>query len=454
MQKLTKDVDLTNGPIKDHIKMIALPAAIGFLFNTLFNVVDSLYAGRLGTNALAGLALSFPIYFLVLSISSGMGGAMSALSAVAKGKQDKNLYHALITHVLSIGLIVSLVLFIFNHQIISFLFSLTDATGETLELGIIYTETITLGFVFFYLNFMINGSLYALGNSKPFRNFLILGFFLNILLNPILMFGFWIIPEFGIIGIAYATITVQAIGTLYLSFTLFRHPYFDKKLIHFFKLKVSIYLDIFRQAIPTILNTATIAIGIFVINYFILFYGDSTYLAAYGVGIRIEQLALIPTIGLNIAALSIIGQNYGAGSFDRINETIKKSILYGVIIMGIGMILIFPLAPVLIRLFDDNDAVVHAGTTYLRIETIAFTSYVFINVLVAALQGIKKPGFTLILGVYRQLVPIGLFYLLGTIFGLGILGIWIGIVIINWSAVLIIYPYTKYQLNKIKNRLD
>ncbi|MFP4286066.1 MAG: MATE family efflux transporter [Candidatus Izemoplasmataceae bacterium] len=450
MQKLTKDVDLTSGLIKDHIKMIAFPAAIGFLFNTLFNVIDSLYAGRLGTEALAGLALSFPIYFLVLSISQGMGSAMSALSAIAKGKKDKETYHALIRHIFLIGIVVSAFLFVFNHEIISFLFSLTDAKGESLDLGIVYTETIMLGFVFFYINFMINGSLYALGDSKPFRNFLIIGFFLNIILNPLFMYGFLFVPAYGIKGIAYATISVQAIGTLYLSLTLFFNPYFEKTLLLRLSLKWKLYQDIFRQAIPSILNTATIAIGIFVINYFILFYGDSTHLAAYGVGIRIEQLVLIPTIGLNIAALSIIGQNYGANELDRIIETIKTSIKYGLIIMGVGMVIIFPLAPWLIGIFDDDTSVIQAGTTYLRIETIAFMSYVFINIFVAALQGIKKPGFTLILGVYRQLVPIGLFYLLGSIFNLGIYGVWIGIVFINWSAVLISYPYMRYRVNQIK----
>jgi putative MATE family efflux protein len=450
MQNLTKDTDLTKGLIKDHIKMIALPAAIGFLFNTLFNVVDSLYAGRLGTNALAGLALSFPIYILVLSFSQGMGSAMSALSAIAKGKKDKDLYHALIRHVFVIGLVLSSLFFIFNHEIVTFLFNLTDASGESKTLGILYTETITLGFVFFYLNFMFNGSLYALGNSRPFRNFLIIGFFLNIGLNPLLMYGFWFVPAYGIKGIAYATIIVQAIGTIYLGLTLFYSAYFEKESLFKWSFSKTIYKDIFTQAIPSILNTATIAIGVFVINYYILYYGNDTYLAAYGVGIRIEQLALIPTIGLNIAAISIIGQNYGDDNYDRIIETIKKSLLYGVTIMGIGMVVIVPLAPWLIRLFNNDTNVIRAGTTYLRIESIAFMSYVFINIFVATLQGIKKPGFTIVLGVYRQLVPIGFFYLLGTIFNLGIYGVWIGIVIINWTAVLIIYPYTRYKLNAIK----
>ena len=99
-----------------------------------------------------------------------------------------------------------------------------------------------------------------------------------------------------------------------------------------------------------------------------------------------------------------------------------------------------------------NRAVVEAGTTFLRIEVFAFVSYIFLNISVSVLQGIKKPIFAIVIGVYRQVLPFGLFYLLGTTLNMGVKGVWWGIVIINWSAVAITLVYTNYQLHKVEEK--
>ena len=122
--------------------------------------------------------------------------------------------------------------------------------------------------------------------------------------------------------------------------------------------------------------------------------------------------------------------------------------------MLLGTLIIVPLAPWLISLFDSSSTVVEAGTRYLRIEAFAFTTYIFLNVCVSILQGIKKPKFGMYIGIYRQIIPIGIFYLFGTIFGMGILGVWWGIVLINWSAVIISIVYTRTQLKKLEVEFD
>jgi Na+-driven multidrug efflux pump len=207
--------------------------------------------------------------------------------------------------------------------------------------------------------------------------------------------------------------------------------------------------DLLRQGIPASLNSATIALGVFVINYFVLLYGGDTTIAAYGVSLRIEQLILLPTIGLNIAVLAIVGQNFGAGNLDRILEVRKLTTKYGVIIMALGMVVVLLFASPLIRIFDSTPAVVDAGVTYLRIATLVFIAYIPLNISVSVLQGIKKPNFAIYIGIFRQLLPFAIFYTLGTIFGLGVLGVWYGIVFINWLAVLISLWYTNRELKKI-----
>lgn len=118
--------------------------------------------------------------------------------------------------------------------------------------------------------------------------------------------------------------------------------------------------------------------------------------------------------------------------------------------MLIGTVIIVPLAPQLISIFNSNPEVIEAGKTYLRIEAIAFTTYIFLNISVSVLQGIKKLHYAIFIGFYRQVLPFGLFYLLGTVLNMGIYGVWWGIVIINWSAVIITLVYTNYQLNKVE----
>lgn len=447
-----KKSNLTSGDITAHLKRIAIPASIGFLFNTLFNVVDTFYAGKISTEALAGLTLSFPIFFIIISISSGIGNGTNALSSIALGEDNSKKYHTVAFNSFIISIIIGLVISFLSPLFVEPLLRLTGASGESLQTGLYYIQIIFFGSLLFVINFIINGLLYSQGNTKPFRNFLIIGFFANLILDPLFIFGWFSFPEMGVKGIALATIIVQFIGTIYLSYNLIKSEEFDLKTFIHSKIDKSTLIEVIHQGVPSSLNNATIAIGVFIINYYVLKYGGDTSIAAYGAGVRIEQLALIPTIGLNIAVLSIIGQNFGANKFERIHKVRKKATIYGVSIMIIGIIIIVPLAPYLIKVFNDDPAVIEAGKTYLRIEAFAFISYIFLNISVSVLQGIKKPMFAIWIGLYRQLLPFGLFYLLGTILSMGINGVWWGIVIINWSAVIISVTYTSYQLNKVEKK--
>ena len=441
--------DLTTGRLQDHIRVIAIPASVGFFFNTMFNVVDSYFAGQLGTAALAGLAISFPIFFLIIALSSGIGNGMSALSAIALGKKDVTRFHDLITNAVFLSVIVGIVFGLLAPFIVDGLFTLSGATGEAFDYGTSYTRTIFIGTVFFTLNFAFNGMLSSQGDTKPFRNYLILGFFLNIFLDPLFIFGWFGLPALGTAGVALATIIVQAIGSVYLGYKVVTSKTFSWDLIKQTRPSLKTTGDILRQGIPAALNSATIALGVFVINYFVVLYGGEATIAAYGVALRVEQLILLPTIGLNIAALSIVGQNFGAESFDRIVETRKLTQKYGIVIMAIGAAIVLLFAPSLISVFDSSPDVVQAGAEYLRIATLVFVAYIYLNIGVSVLQGIKKPNFAVYIGLFRQILPIALFYFLGTVLQMGIYGVWWGIVIINWLAVAITIWYTSNQLSKL-----
>lgn len=450
-----ENIDLTKGSIGSHIKRIAIPASIGYLFNTLFNVVDTFYAGKLSTDALAGMTISFPIFFIIITLSSGLGSGVTALNAIALGEKDEKKFHNLSYNGLFLGLILSIIVVMIAAPLTSFLFRLSGASGQSMVEGLNYTQTIFYGSLFFILNSILNGILNSQGDTKSYRNLLIFGFFLNLILDPLFIYGWFNLPKLGTRGVALATIIVQIIGTIYLTKKVFSSPVFEFVKFKKSKLSKTSIIEILKQGFPSSLNMATIALGVFVINYFILLYGDAPTIAGYGAAIRIEQLALLPALGLNIAVLTITGQNFGAHNIGNIETVYKLSLKIGCAIMIVGAIIIYPFAPMLIKIFNSDPLVIDAGTIYLRIEVYAFLTYIFLNMAISSMQGFKKPNFAVSIGLYRQIfIPVILFYILGSMLNLGVVGIWWGIVIVNWSAVVITLIYYRKQLSILGKNLE
>jgi len=349
-----------------------------------------------------------------------------------------------------LGLLFSLLIIIVATPLTTFLFEVSGASGGAMVEGIEYTQTIFYGVVFFILNSILNGFLNAQGDTKTYRNFLILGFFLNLFLDPLFIYGWFGLPKLGTVGVALATVIVQGIGTVYMAYKVIESPIFKTNDFIKSKLSLSTTSDILKQGMPSSLNMATVAIGVFIINYFILSFGDAPTIAGYGAAVRIEQMALLPALGLNIAVLTITGQSFGAKEKERIWAIYKLALKIGVSIMVVGAVIIFPLSPVLIKLFNSDPDVISAGTHYLRIEVLAFPTYIFLYTGISSMQGIKKPTFAVFIGLYRQIIlPVIMFYLLGNVFDFGITGVWYGIVIINWSAVVITIVYHKNLMKKL-----
>lgn len=426
--------DLTKGSIKAAIRRIAIPSSIGFLFNTLFNVVDTFYAGQLSVNALAGLTAAFPIFIIIIALASGIGTGSTALAAISLGKKDILDYHKLAKNALFFSTGIAIFLAVIMPFILPVLFSISGAQGGVLVAGMSYMVIIMGAAIFQILNFTFNGLLSAQGNTKPFRNFLIIGFFLNLFLDPLFIFGWFGFPQLGTAGVALATVVVQALGSLYLGFSFFKSSIFSSSLFKEAKLNLGSLSSLFRQGLPVSLSNATIAIGIFVIQFFIYRYGNDQTLAGYGVAVRIEQIALLPTIGLNIATLAIAGQNYGAKLYERIQQTFYQSIKYAFILLGIGLLLLYPFAPFLVAFFNNDPQVIQEGVGYLRIEGLAIFTYSIIGISTSILQAIKKPYLGLMIGLIRQLSPLLVFFIMGDLLGLGINGVWWGIVIINYTS--------------------
>ncbi|MBT5908993.1 MAG: MATE family efflux transporter, partial [Opitutae bacterium] len=382
-------MDLTTDPIPVLVRKIAVPASIGFFFNTMYNVVDTYFAGFISTEALAALSISFPVFFIIIAMGTGISQGGTALIANALGEKDSEKAHHVCVQCLSFGILFAIGLTILGFAFAPLLFGVLGATGDYLELALDYMNVILAGTVFFVLQSILNASLNSQGDTKSYRNVLIAGFFLNCVLDPWFMFGGFGIPALGIRGVALATVVIQILGTVYLLRKLTATKLWEGLILSEL-VPSSSYKEIARQGIPASLNMVTVAIGIFVITFFISQFSTEG-VAAYGIATRIEQIVLLPTIGLNIAVLSLTGQNNGAKKFDRVRETWNTTMRYGLMMMAVGGFFIFFLPKPLMTFFTDDPVVVGHGVDYLRIASITLCSYVILFQTVSLLQGLKRP---------------------------------------------------------------
>jgi len=220
-----KSTSLTEGPISSHIRNITLPLSVGFFFNTMYNVVDSFYAGQVSTQALAAMALSFPVFFVIIALSQGVARGSSALIANAIGAGESDREEAYSGQVFSLGLLFSILITAAGLASAIPLFQLLGASGSYLDLANSYVRPLFWGSGFFLLSSMSNAILLAHGDSKTFSTVLIAGFFANLVLDPWFLHGGLGVPPMGLAGIAWATVIIQGLGGFYLFATVLRRGY-------------------------------------------------------------------------------------------------------------------------------------------------------------------------------------------------------------------------------------
>ncbi|PIQ91440.1 MAG: MATE family efflux transporter [Parcubacteria group bacterium CG11_big_fil_rev_8_21_14_0_20_39_22] len=441
--------EIIEGSIPSLIKKIAVPASVGFFFHTMYNIVDAYFSGLVGTDAVAALSLSFPVFFIVIALGSGVSSGVTALisHSIGEGNRDEAKRYAV--QGISFALVVSVVLTVLGLLISPTVFKALGATGTYLDFAISYISVIFSGSVLFILVFSFNAILNSVGDTKSFRNFLIAGFFLNFILNYWFMFGGLGIPALGIAGVALATITIEFLGVVYLFPKVVRTKLLHNRFYKELAPEWSVYKDIAKQGIPASISMASIAIGFFISTYFVGKFGEVA-VAAYGVGTRVQQLALLPLVGLSIATVTIVGQNRGAKRVDRVMEAVLKAHLYALVVTVIGTIFLFLLARPLMTIFSRDPEVVDMGVIFLKIVAFIMWPYGLIMITESVLRGLKRPMFSLWLGLSRQVIaPLFVFSLFVYTFAWGILGVWWGLVVITTVSSIVALLYLRWELKKL-----
>jgi len=433
--------DLTKGSIDSHLIKLSLPAIIGYFFHTMFNVTDTYFAGAISTEALAALSLSASIFFMILAIAIGMSEALTSLVGNALGEKNISKAQHITQNSIVFAGLLSLFLTIFGIISVPYLIS---ALGDPsyIEETLKYINVILYATLFFIASFFFNALLNATGDMVSFRNILIFTAFLNILLDYIFIYYF----GFGVDGIALATIISEFIAMTYLFYKLQKTQLWcDFKS---FTLDFIVIKELLKQGFPPSMNMFMMAFGMYIITYFVAPYGKEA-VAAFGIGMRIEQIFLMPVVGLGIATLAIISQNNGAQEYERIDPTTTLAIKYGFVISTVAVVLFFMFGDSMASLLTSDRVVIEQSVLYLRICGFAFFGFVMIFIYISMLQGIKKPSIIFPISVYRQvLAPILLFSLL-SLYNLEIKSIWLGLDLIIFSSALYLWWYSKKKLQKL-----
>ena len=286
-----KSINLVGEPIIDLLKKIAIPASTGTLFQTLYNIVDTFFAGKISANALAAIAKSFPLYFIIIATGVGIVSASNALISNSLGaKEDRtaSLYVAQsLLYSVFVSILVTIVGLSFSDDLLRFM----GSDPETIRLATDYLDIIFFATFIFLIQISLNGALNAQGDTKSYRNVLIISFFLNIGLNPLFIFGLGPIPAFGIAGLAIATVIAQFLGLIYLAYKVYCCELKQFLSPQCFLPKYDLIKNLTYQSVPMMMNMFMIGLGIFNILFFVSKFG---YLAAagYGSALRIEQILL------------------------------------------------------------------------------------------------------------------------------------------------------------------
>jgi putative MATE family efflux protein len=399
-KKLSNKLNLTKDPIWHLLRKVTIPASVGSLFQTFYNLVDTWFAGRISAEAIGAIAKSFPIYFVIIAVGVGIGAATNASIGNLLGAKKTNQASLLVAQSIIFAIIISIIVTLFGLNASNFLLSVMGSDAQNIILTREYLDIIFYGTFIVMIQISLNGTLNAQGDTKSYRNVLIFSFFLNIFLNPLFIWGYGFVPAFGISGLAIATVISQLIGTIYLAYKVNSCKLRKYLNIQCFIPKLNLLKDLFSQAVPIMFSMLFIGVGIFNILYFIGQFGELAT-AGYGAALRIEQVFLLPVIGLNTAVLSIGGQNFGAKEYYRIKELYSKALLFGSSFMAVAGVILFFGAEFFVSQFTNDAEAIYHGAIYLKIAALIGPVYPVFFITTAVFQALKKPIFSLYLSILR-----------------------------------------------------
>ncbi|KHF40418.1 MATE family efflux transporter [Halalkalibacter okhensis] len=401
MKQKMQSERLGTEPIPKLLKNLSIPAMIGMFVMALYNVVDTIFISYgVGIDAVAGVTIAFPLMMIMMAVSAAMGIGGASVISRRLGERREEEANLVFGNIISVILIISLLGMIGAFTILEPILRLFGATPDILGYSIDYMFPILLGTFFFSFAFATNNIVRSEGNARFAMMTMIIPAVVNIILDPIFIFGF----NMGVQGAAVATVISQASVTIViLRYFLTGKSSLQLRMVDL-KIKYSIVKEVVAVGLPAFAQTAAGSVMMIAINTMLIRFGGDLYVGIFGIIQRIIMFTVMPMLGVMQGMQPIVGYNYGAKNFDRLRETVILSLKVTFIISLFIFILIMAVPNWLMMIFTSDPVVIDAGSEYLRIMFAAFF-LITIQVISSGLyQALGKPKQALILSLSRQLI--------------------------------------------------
>ncbi len=398
-----KKAQLVEGSVAKILVNLTIPMIFGMLGIMAFNLADTYFVGQLGTKELAAMSFTFPIVMIISSLALGLGMGSSAVISRAIGEGDQKKVQRLTTDSLVLSVVIVAAFVVTGILTITPLFRFLGATPEILPLIRKYMLLWYPGMIAVVIPMVGNNAIRATGDTKTPSMIMLVAVFVNIILDPLLIFGIGPFPRLEIVGAALATVLARTI-TLCVSFWVLAHR---DKMIVFTRPPLKIMLNSWKQVLyiglPTAGTNMLLPISAGIITKLIATYGPEA-VAGFGVATRVEMLALIVMFALGSVLSPFVGQNWGARKYERVLSGVKYSQQFS---MGWGLVMFMLLAVFgrsIASIFNDNPIVITTAATYFRIVPIGYGAQGGLRLSTITLSVLNKPLHSAILTLMQAFV--------------------------------------------------
>lgn len=390
-------------PINSLLLSMAVPIMISMLVQALYNIVDSIFVAKVSENAFTAVSLAFPVQSLMIAVATGTGVGINALLSRGLGEKKQEFVDKIANHAVILAIFSGILFMVLGLVGSKFFFEAQTDIAEIVDGGTKYLMIVCGCSLPLFLQITFERTLQATGRTLYSMISQGIGAIINIILDPIFIFGLFGMPKLGVAGAAVATVIGQAgamlIG-LYLNVKKNPEIHFSFKQL---RPDFVIIKRIYAIGIPSIVMSSLMSVTTFSLNRILIGF-STTATNVLGVYYKLQSFIFMPVFGLNNAMIPIIGYNYGARKKDRIFKTMKLSAVYAVGIMLTGLT-VFELFPhILLRMFNPSEMMLALGVPALRIICISFIFAGFCIVCSSMFQALGVSMYSLILSVCRQLV--------------------------------------------------
>lgn len=392
-------------PIQKLLLSMSVPMMLSMLVQALYNIVDSKFVSELNENALTAVSLAFPLQNLMIAVAVGTGVGVNALVSRNLGEKKGEAANKGANNGVYLSLFSAAAFALFALFFGKLFFSMQTTDPQILAYGTDYVRIIGICSVGLFLQIMMERLLQSTGKTVYTMISQMTGALINIVLDPIMIFGLFGFPRMEVAGAAIATVCGQLIGSCVgIWFNLKKNPELHLNLRKY-RPDRRVIREIYSVGIPSIIMSSIGSVMTFGLNKILMTF-TSTAAAVFGVYFKLQSFIFMPVFGLNNGMVPIVAYNYGARRPDRIKKTIRLSVVYAVGIMLVGFA-VFQLAPVpLLRFFNASEDMIAIGVPALRVISFSFLGAGFGIVASTVFQALGHGVLSLDVSVLRQLVLI------------------------------------------------